>query len=129
MKILICLDYSSVTDKLLHYTKSLVKQVKCAEVTILHIVNETLFYITAGFDGSNSGDTGSEQKELVDFCTRYLGKGFGNSPGHNAVPVSHPNYDMLLIGGDRHQGIGARLWGGFSEQLLPANKKPLSIVS
>src|ERR1700733_10758805 len=73
MKIIVCLDYSSFTNKLLSDVKSFVDNVTSKEIAVLHIVDEPLYYPTTCYEVQLSDSLQSESKQLKSLCTEYLG--------------------------------------------------------
>ncbi len=134
MKLLICLDYSSFTDKILEFTKSLVAALKTAEITVLHIVDETLFFSTTGFEVQLGEMLNSESKELKEKCIQSLGKDtkyieeYGIPKQVADEMLEQLDYDLLLVGSHGRTGIGSRLMGGFAEHVMRNSKKPVLFI-
>ena len=134
MKLLICLDYSSITDKILEFTKTLAAALKTAEITVLHIVDETLFFSTTGFEIQLGEMLNSESIELKEKCMRSLGAGtkyieeYGIPKLVADEMLEELDYDLLLVGSHGRNGIGGRLMGGFAEHVMSHSKKPVLFI-
>src|ERR1035438_4731321 len=73
MKIILCLDYSSFTEKMLDTVKSFISDLNSKEIAVIHIIDEQLFYPTTGYEVQLSDTIKSESTNLKDLCIQYLG--------------------------------------------------------
>jgi len=134
MKILICLDYSSFTEKILAVTKELVTQFKSTGITVLHIVDETLFFSTTGFEVQLGEILNGESKEIKGLCEKYLGEGvkFVEEYGIPKLVaddmLAEIDHDLLLVGSHGRHGLAGRIMGGFAEHILSITKKPVIFI-
>ncbi len=134
MKIIICLDYSSFTERVLSTTKSFIDSLNSAEITVLHIIDEQLFYATTGYEIQLGENLESESDELKELCIQYLGADV-NYIVEYGIPklkidemIAQINYDLLIAGSHSRHGLGERLVGSFAEHILRNCKKPVLII-
>jgi nucleotide-binding universal stress UspA family protein len=134
MKILICLDNSSVTEKILAFSKKLASELKSPEITVLHIIDETLFFSTTGVEVALGETLAAESNELKKMCEKYLGKKASYMEVYGMprlkieemlVQVEH---DMLVVGSYGRHGLAGRLLGGFAQHVLGVSKKPVIFI-
>lgn len=134
MKILICLDYSSLSEKILEFSKNLAAELKTADVTVLHIVDETLFFTTTGFEVQLGETLHSENTELKEMCIEYLGDNvkYVEEMGIPRLKAEEMltaiDHDMILIGSYSRHSLAGRLMGGFAEHIMSISKKPVLFV-
>ena len=134
MKIFICLDYSSFTEKVLNTTKSFVESLKAADITVLHVIDEQLFFATTGYEVQLGEDLQNESKKLKELCIQYLGAGVKYIEEYG-IPrlkidevLKEIDYDLLIAGSHSRHGLGERLVGSTAEHLLRNSKKPVLII-
>ena len=134
MKIIICLDYSSLTEEVLNTTKSFINSLNSAEITVLHVIDEQLFYATTGYEIQLGEDLESESKKLEELCIQYLGADV-NYMVEYGIPklkidemLMQINYDLLIVGRHSRHGLGDRLVGSFAEHILRNSIKPVLII-
>ena len=134
MKIVICLDYSSFTEEVLSTVRTFVDTLISAEITVIHVIDEQLFYPTTGFEVQLGEDMESESKKLESLCIEHLGNNISYLVEYG-IPVlkiddmlSQIDYDLLVAGSHSRHGLGARLVGSFTEHLLRNTSKPLLII-
>ena len=134
MKIVICLDYNSFTEKLLGIVKNVVDNMKNAEINVIHIIDLSLFYGTSSFDEELIKDLEDNSDKLKALCIQYLGDkiAYIKESGLPALKIgelldSSP-YDMLIVGTHGKKLLGERLIGSLAERLLHNSKKPVLII-
>lgn len=134
MNIVICLDYSSFTEEVLNTAGSFISSLKEAEVTVLHIIDEQLFYATTGYEVQLGEDLESESKKLEALCMEYLGPDivYNSAYGIPQLKIDEMlgelNYDLVIAGSHSRHGLGERLVGSFAEHLLRNTTKPVLII-
>lgn len=134
MKILICLDNSSFAEKLLAAVKTFTDSFTSAAISVVHIVDEQLFYPTTGYEVQLTETLQSESKKLKELCIQYLGPDV-NFVEEFGIPrlkidevLNEMDYDLLIAGSHSSHGLGERLMGSFAEHLLRISKKPVLII-
>ena len=50
MRIILCLDYSSFTEKVLAAMQAILQSLKEYEISVIHVIDETLFSAGAGYE-------------------------------------------------------------------------------
>ena len=134
MKIFICLDYSSFTEQVLNTAKSFVESLKAADITVLHVIDEQLFFATTGYEVQLGEDLQSESKKLKELCIQYLGadvkyiEEYGIPQLKIDEVLKEMDYDLLIAGSHSRHGLGERLVGSTAEHLLRNSKKPVLII-
>jgi len=134
MKIVICLDNTSFRKKILATAKSFVGDLKSVEITILHIIDEQLFYATTGYEVQLGEDLETESKELKKLCVHYLGVNIKYISEYGVPKLKidemlvQMDYDLLIAGTNSRYGIGERLVGSFAEHILRNSRKPVLII-
>src|SRR5580704_2667421 len=73
MEIVFCLDYASTTERILSEAKKIIDSFKDANITVVHVVNETLFNSLTGFETQLGESLNEESNKLKDLCVSYLG--------------------------------------------------------
>lgn len=134
MNILICLDNSAFTETILAFTKSFVSELKRTEITVLHIVDETLFFSTTGFEVQLGEILSGESKELKGLCEKYLGGnvkfveeyGIPKLVADDMLPQI--DHDLLVVGSHGRHGLAGRIMGGFAEHILSITEKPVIFI-
>ena len=134
MKIVVCLDFSSFTEQVLAYTRDYVKSLEDVSISVIHIVEETLFYSTSGFEVSIGEEANIQSKQLKELVQQYLGENinyieeFGVPKQKIPEMLDDMDYDLLIAGSNTHKGFEKFLLGSTSEHLLHEIKKPVLIV-
>ena len=134
MKIILCLDYSSFTEKALYTTKLFVESFKSADLSVLHVIDKQLFFATTGYETQLGADLERESKALKELCVQYLGANVKYIEEYG-IPnleidrvIEQNEYDLLIIGNHGRHGLGERLLGSTAEHLLRHSKKPVLII-
>jgi nucleotide-binding universal stress UspA family protein len=134
MKIVICLDNSEYSRNMLLAIQPIVNAFKNPEVTIIHIINEALFYATTGAETSLNELLRREGHELEQQCNSILGSNvrfimeYGQPNVNIDKLLDKLDFDLLIVGAGNPQNIEDRLLGGVSEHLLKITKKPILII-
>jgi len=134
MKVVVCLNHSTFTEKYLDGVRAFILKMKEVEITVIHIFEETMFYATAGFDVQIGDEMNREGKELQELAHKYLGDNI-NYIEEMGVPVikideilDGLDYDMIIVGGNTHDKITHKLSGSVAEHLSNTKKKPVIII-
>ncbi len=134
MKIVLFLDYSSFTEKVLESVSSITQSFADAEISVVHIIDEQLFYPTSGFEVALGETMHNESEELKEMCILYLGEGIGYIEEFG-IPkliaeekLKELNFDLLIAGSHSRHGLGSRILGSFAEHILRVSKKPVLII-
>jgi nucleotide-binding universal stress UspA family protein len=133
MKIILCIDYSSFTEKMLNTVKYFVASIKEPEITVLHIIDQQLFYGTTGYEVQLNEDLQRESKELKELCILNLGPNVNymeeyGIPNLKINEVMQTDHDLLIIGSHGRHGLRERLVGSTAEHVLRNSKKPVLVV-
>ncbi len=133
MKIVVCLEYTSFAPSLLASIRSVVAEMQQPDITVLHVVDETLFYGTFGFDETLFNTIKAEGAKLYELCEEYLGPvHYREEYGIPRVKIDETlpdlDYEMLIIGTHARKSLGQRLLGGLAEHLLHTSLVPVLIV-
>ena len=134
MRIIICLDYTTFTQKILETIQPFVQALGDAEVYVLHVIDQMLFSATTGYELQLSDDLKNESTMLQEMAVKYLGgkinyiEEFGSPRLKIDEVLNEINYDLLIIGTHARRTLGGRLVGGIAEHLLRNATKPLMIV-
>ena len=134
MNIVLFLDYSSFTENVLETVKSFTTLVHGHSITVVHIIDEQLFYPTSGFEVALGETMHHESEELEELCKEYLGEGityieeFGIPKLKAEEKLEELEFDLLIAGSHSRHGLGSRLLGSFAEHLLRISKKPVLII-
>jgi len=134
MHIVICLDLSSFTEKYLTSIKTLLQSFKDCEISVIHIIDETLFTAGTGYEIQLSENLKTDSEYLKDLAVQHLGAQINyiedyGIPGQKIDEIlQESNYDMLVIGRHSRNILGVRLLGGVAEHLLHRSKKPVLVI-
>ena len=134
MNIILCLDYSSFTERVLEAVTSFTSSVKDVKMTVFHVIDERMFYATTGYEVQLGEDLHSESNELKELCIKYFGVGV-NYVEEFGIPVlkigemmEETAHDLLIVGSHSRHGLGDRLLGSTAEQVLRESNKPVLII-
>jgi len=134
MQIVLCLDYSSFTEKILSEAKKLTEDLKAVDLTVIHVIDQALFYATTGFEVQLGEQLDEESKALHKLCVENFGPGVKYLEEYG-IPrlkidemLEDMQYDMLIVGSHSRHGLGERLVGGVAEHLLRTGRKPILII-
>ena len=134
MRIILCLDYSTFTEKVLAGMRALVKSIKESEVSVIHIIDQTLFTGGTGFEIQLNEDLKRDGADLKRLSVQYLG-GNINYIEEYGIPrqkideiLAGSDYDMLAIGSHSKSILGTRRLGSLAEHLLLNSTKPVLII-
>lgn len=134
MKIILCLDYSSFTEQVLGTVKTFIDSLNNAEITVLHIIDEQLFFATTGYEVTLGETLENESQELKELCIEYLGEeiNFQEECGIPKLKVeevlAEAEFDLLIAGSHSRHGLAGRLLGSFAEHLVRISNKPVLII-
>ena len=134
MRIVLCLDYSAFTEKVLATMQDLVRSFKDPAVTVIHVIDQTLFTGGTGFEIQLNNDLENDGENLKKLSVQYLGENidFIEECGIPRVNIDEIlaglNYDLLAIGNHSKSILGTMRIGGVAEHLLLASTKPILII-
>jgi len=134
MKIVTCLDYSSFTEEVLTTIKSFISSISNPQITVLHIIDQQLFYPVTGYEIPLGEDIEKNSAELQELCIKYLGNSINYIAAYG-IPalkademLAGMDYDLLIAGSHSRHDLGSRLVGSFAEHLLRNSTKPILII-
>ncbi len=134
MRIVLCLDYSTFTEKVLASMQELVDSLKKCEVTIIHVIDETLFTGGTGFEIQLNEDLKKDSTDLKRLASQYLGNNI-NYVEEYGLPrlkidaiLANTEYDLLAIGSHSKSILGTRRLGGVAEHLLLGSNVPVLVI-
>jgi len=120
MNIVLCLDNSSFTEKVLTIVKSFVDSLKASEITVLHIIDEQLFYPTTGYEVTLDETLRNESVQLKELCIEYLGASvkYVEECGVPKLKIDEMlgqvAHDLVIAGSHSSHGLGERIMGSFA---------------
>lgn len=132
--ILLCLDWGSLTEKLLQQTASVLDGFKSPKVKVLHIVDEKAFYATTGFEVAMGAQLDSECVELEAMARKYLGADLEFIVEHGipkliiAEMLGVLEHDILVAGFSNHTIFGIDLPGNVADHLIHISQKPVLVI-
>ena len=134
MRIILCLDYSPFTEKVLATMQALIQSFKEYEISVIHVIDETLFSACAGYEMQLDEDLKNDSEHLKKLSIQYLGKKLHYVEEYG-IPrqkideiLTEMNYDILAIGSHSKSILGTRLLGGVAEHLLRNSTKPVLVI-
>ena len=134
MRIILCLDYSTFTEKVLATMQTLTQSIKDCKISVIHIIDQTLFTGGTGFEIQLNEDLENDGQNLKKLSTQYLGNGI-NFIEEYGIPrqkideiLGGTDYDLLAIGSHSKSILGTRRIGGVAEHLLLNSTKPVLII-
>ncbi len=134
MRIILCLDYSPFTEKVLAAMQGILQALKSYEISVIHVIDETLFSAGAGYEMQMNEDLKSDSKQLKKLSIQYLGEKV-NYIEEYGIPrqkidelLAASNYDILAVGSHSRSILGTRLLGGVAEHLLRNSPKPVLVI-
>ena len=134
MHIVICLDYSSYTKTYLEAIKGLLPGFKDCEVSVVHVVDETLFASGSGYEIQLGEELKNDNEQLKELAMEYLGPNldyisdYGFPSQKIAEILNELNYDVLIIGRHSRSILGLKLLGDVAAKLLHNSKKPVLVI-
>ncbi len=134
MKILIFLDYSSFTEKMLAAAKMLTDNMLNPQIMVVHVNDERNFYSTTGIETELGENMERENAELRTACQQYLGESvefheeFGIPKLKIFESIEQLDYDLLIVGSHGNHGLGERLMGSIAEYILKHARTPVMII-
>jgi nucleotide-binding universal stress UspA family protein len=135
MHIVLCLDSSSFTDRLLSEMQSFVHSLKKTTITVIHVIDTSLFTSGTGYETQLNEDLRNDSTTLEQHCTEAFGdkvkyiEEYGNPRMAIVELLDTMNYDMLAFGSHSTSILGDKLLGGVAEHLFRNCKKPVLIIS
>jgi len=134
MHLVLCLDYSPFTKNVLNTMQMLVEALKEAKVTVIHIIDETLFSAGTGEEQQLNEDLKRDSDDLKQLASKYLGDKINYVEAYG-IPrqkideiLSGISYDILAVGSHSRSLIGARMLGSLAEHLLRNSTKPVLVI-
>lgn len=134
MHIVLCLDYSPFTKNVLNTMQMLVESLKEAKVTVIHIIDETLFSAGTGEEQQLNEDLKRDSDDLKQLASKYLGDKINYVEAYG-IPrqkideiLSGISYDILAVGSHSRSFTGARMLGSLAEHLLRNSTKPVFVI-
>ncbi len=134
MQIIICLDYSSFTDKFLSTIQSILKSFKDYEVSIIHIIDEMFFSYGNGNGVEQQEEVMTDGKYLKQLSLKYLGNKI-NYIEEYGLPrqkideiLEQSQYDLLIIGSHSTSIYNSTLLGSVAKHLLRTSTKPVLVI-
>jgi nucleotide-binding universal stress UspA family protein len=134
MNIVVCVDFSTFTEKMMATVAGFVAAVKDAHVSVVHVVDESMYYAATGAEVEIAHQIESENRQLKEMVTLYLGKNiqYIEESGIPRMKISEIlntlNYDLLVIGSHSTHGLGSKLMGGMAEHLMHNSHKPVLFI-
>jgi len=134
MNIVVCVDFSTFTEKMMVTVAGFLSSVKDANVSVLHVIDESMYYAATGAEVAIGSQMESENKQLKEMVTIYLGKNihYIEESGVPRIKITEVlntlNYDLLVIGSHSTHGLGSRLMGGMAEHLMHNSTKPVLFI-
>ena len=134
MRIVLCLDYSRFTEKVLVTMQTLVQSLKECKISVIHIIDQTLFTGGTGFEIQLNEDLQNDIENLKKLSVQYLGKDI-NFIEEYGIPrirideiLASSDYDLLAIGSHSKSILGTRRIGSEAQHLLINSTKPVLII-
>ena len=134
LHIALCLDYSSFTQKVIDTVQKVAARLQECDITVIHIIDETLFAAGAGYEMQLDEDLKMESKNLEQLCIAQLGEKISYIEEYG-IPrqkideiLSGLDYDFLVIGSHSKSILGALFLGSEAEHLLLHSKKPVLVI-
>lgn len=135
MKILICLDYSQHTQKVLDAAKIILgTRVPYPEISVLHVIDTTLIAETSNGSDVAFEELKKEAGNVYKLAKQYLGEGMmyieedGAPQAVISRMIESTQYDLLILGTRGRSVVASIFLGSIAEHLLHHSKIPLLIV-
>jgi len=134
MRVILCIDYSPFTEKILATMQTLLHSCKDCEVSVIHIIEETAFVAGTGFETQLFEDLQTDGEQLKKLCQEYLGNGidfieeYGTPREKIDEILAASNYDILAIGSHSKNILGSRVLGSVAKHLLTVGEKPVLVI-
>lgn len=135
MKVIVCVDYSAHTERILQVAKTLLgTRVPQPDIVVMHIIDITVLAGAPGNEQQVTGELLDEGKKIVELATTYFDGNF-QYVEDTGVPqakidelLKTYDYDLLVIGTRGRSMLTTVLLGSVAEHLLHHTQKPLLIV-
>ena len=134
MTVLIFIDNTSHTEKLLRDISLIMTGVSSSDITVLHVTDEQLFFSGTGYETELGDNITRENKELFGLCKKYLGDEiqfrleFGVPRKIIMELVNNAGQDLLVFGRNTHKGLDEMLVGNIPEYIVRHSRKPVLIM-
>lgn len=136
MKVIICLDYSKYTEKVLQAVRLLLgTRVPRPNVWVLHVIDQSVLTMATGDKLTQvHEELKNDSAAVYKFAKEYLDEGFqykeetGLPQAEIMKTLDSTDYDLLVVGTRGRSIVSNVLLGSVSEYLLHHVKKPLLIV-
>lgn len=135
MKLLICLDKSPSTEKVLLASKNLAHRYgQTIQIKIVHIIDETIARIIEGPNNElevalrkRSAEIRFMALNILQMKIEYIEK-YGNPKITIAELLGRVEYDMVIVGSHGRTRLKHTLIGSFSEVVLKSSREPVIVV-
>jgi nucleotide-binding universal stress UspA family protein len=135
MKLLICLDKSASTEKVLLASKNLAHRYgQTSQIKIVHIIDETIARIIEGPNNElevalrkRSTEIRLLSHDILQMKIEYIEK-YGNPKTTIVELLNGMEYDMVIVGSHGRTRLKHVLVGSFSEIVLKISCKPVMVV-
>ena len=134
MKIVICIDFSTFTEKMLSTALPIINSFREPDISVVHVIDESSYFAATGAEMQLSEGLDNENRQLREMVEIYLGKNI-HYIEESGIPrlkideiLDTLNYDLLIIGSHSTHGLGSRLMGGMAEHLLHRSQKPVLFI-
>ena len=114
--------------------QQLTGSLKKCEVTVIHIIDESLFIGGTGFEIQLNEDLKKDSADLKRLAAQYLGSDI-NYIEEYGIPrvkidaiLANSEYDMLAIGSHSKSILGTRRLGSIAEHLLLSSNMPVLVI-
>lgn len=134
MEILVCLDKSSFTEKVLYQAKVLgAHSIDEVKIKILHIVDETISSSVDGIENDLKTALLKRGQEIKSMSVstlenvEYIEK-FGNPKVIILELMNLISHDLILLGSHGRTRLKNSVLGGFTETVLKYATKPVLVI-
>src|ERR1700678_1465843 len=134
MHIVLCLGYSPFTQKVLTTMHGLIQAFKEYEISVIHIIDETLFAAGTGEEVQMNMDFKQDSNDLKQLSIQCLGEKvryieeYGIPRQKIDEILAGLDYDLLAIGSHNRNILGAALLGGIAAHLVNNSQKPVLVI-
>ncbi|MDR3680042.1 MAG: universal stress protein [Flavipsychrobacter sp.] len=135
MRILLCLDYSPFTEKVLLALQDFIHSLKEYEITVVHVIDETLLYAGTGYEIQLNEELKANSEAIKQSAIKYLGEKvvyreeYGIPRQQIDEVLAEANYDLLVVGRRSKNMLAEMFLGSIATHLLTNCKKPVLVIS
>lgn len=135
MKVLICVDYSSFTEKVLEGAQIILgTRIPQPEISVLHVLDETLLSAGTGAEPQLLQGMQDNSRKINELAKKYFGSNV-NYIEEYGIPrvkidevIQQANFNLLVLGTRGRSAVTKMLLGSETQHLLYHAQVPVLLI-